>query len=90
MYIKIFHVISGMRPKLEKIHRGLDKILENIVEDHKASKTNGKDRANDLLSVLLNLQGDLEVPLTKDHIKAVMLVSVYMCYLVPIKFPCFY
>lgn len=85
-------MISGMRPKLEKIHRGLDKILENIVKDHKTSKTKGKDRANDLPSVLLNLQelGDLEVPLTKDHIKAVMLVSVYMCYLVPIKFPCIY
>lgn len=73
--VKILHVISGMRPKLEKIHRELDKILENIVKDHKASKSKGKDRANDLLSVLLNLQelGDLEVPLTNDHIKAVML-----------------
>ncbi|KAL6195869.1 hypothetical protein ACLB2K_031486 [Fragaria x ananassa] len=59
--IKVLHVISGMRPKLEKIHKGLDEILDNIVKDHKATKTRGKDGANDLLSILLKLQelGDL-------------------------------
>ncbi|PRQ33166.1 putative tabersonine 16-hydroxylase [Rosa chinensis] len=75
--IKVLHVISGMRPKLEKIHRGLDEILENIVKDHKATKTRGMDGENDLLSFLLNLQqlGVLEVPLTNDHIKGIMLVT---------------
>ncbi|XP_021833918.1 premnaspirodiene oxygenase-like isoform X2 [Prunus avium] len=76
---KILQVISGKRPKLEKIHRKIDMILDNIVKEHKASKeeaeNTGKDKANDLLGVLLNLQehGELEVPLTMNNIKAVLL-----------------
>ncbi|KAI5334252.1 hypothetical protein L3X38_024385 [Prunus dulcis] len=69
----------GLRPKLEKIHRKIDMILDNIVKEHKASKeeaeNTGKDKANDLLGVLLDLQehGELEVPLTMNNIKAVLL-----------------
>ncbi|VVA33932.1 PREDICTED: cytochrome P450 [Prunus dulcis] len=53
------------------------KILQVI--KHKASKeeaeNTGKDKANDLLGVLLDLQehGELEVPLTMNNIKAVLL-----------------
>lgn len=59
-------------------------ILDNIVKEHKASKEEaedtGKDKANDLLGVLLDLQehGELEVPLTMNNIKAVLLVSMFM------------
>lgn len=74
----------GLRPKLEKIHRKIDMILDNIVKEHKASKeeaeTTGKDTSNDLLGVFLNLQehGELEVFLTMKNIKAVLLVSIFM------------
>ncbi|GLT73329.1 hypothetical protein SLA2020_451970 [Shorea laevis] len=32
---KFVHVISGMKDKLEKIHRKIDKILENIIHEHR-------------------------------------------------------
>lgn len=68
-----------MRPKVEKVHKRIDKVLESIVNEHKATqKTDGKDRVNDLVAVLLNLQknGGLEFPLTNNNIKAVILVSM--------------
>ncbi|XP_022716763.1 cytochrome P450 71D10-like [Durio zibethinus] len=76
--IKLFHMISGMTAKLEKLHQDTDDILESIIEEHKASKANpknGDDVTDDLVDVLLNLQdhGGLEFPLTIDNIKAVIL-----------------
>ncbi|KAK8494965.1 hypothetical protein V6N12_003677 [Hibiscus sabdariffa] len=76
--IKFLPVITGMRAKLERLHRDLDAMLENIIEEHRASNANPKksdDEIHDLVDVLLNLQdhGDLEVPLTTDNIKAVIL-----------------
>lgn len=77
--IKLLHRISGMRPKLEKLHQEVDVILENILNEHREKKglrksdSNGKE--NDLVDVLLNLQdqGDFEFPFKTDGIKAVML-----------------
>ncbi|XVF03638.1 hypothetical protein REPUB_Repub05bG0010300 [Reevesia pubescens] len=76
--IKLLHLISGMRAKLEKLHHDVDEILESIIEEHRAGKTNqknGDDLTDDLVDVLLNLQdhGGLEFPLTNDNIKAVIL-----------------
>ncbi|KAK8575124.1 hypothetical protein V6N12_062800 [Hibiscus sabdariffa] len=76
--IKFLPVITGMRAKLERLHRELDAMLESIIEEHRASNANPKkrdDEIDDLVDVLLNLQdhGDLEVPLTTDNIKAVIL-----------------
>ncbi|MBA0823117.1 hypothetical protein Goarm_019869 [Gossypium armourianum] len=76
--IKLLHVISGMRAKLERFHHDLDSMLESIMEEHRASNANlenSDDETNDPLDVLLNLQdhGGLEFPLTTDNIKAVIL-----------------
>ncbi|XP_016702681.1 premnaspirodiene oxygenase isoform X3 [Gossypium hirsutum] len=76
--IKLLHVISGMRAKLERFHHDLDSMLESIIEEHRASNANlenSDEKPDDLLDVLLNLQGHggLEFPLTTDNIKAVIL-----------------
>ena len=78
---KWLHYISGMKAKLEKVHRKIDGILENIIDDHRKSKRMTKEgepeSQEDLVDVLLNLQehGDLGIPLTDDNVKAVILVS---------------
>ncbi|XP_038686424.1 premnaspirodiene oxygenase-like [Tripterygium wilfordii] len=74
--IKIFHMISGMEARLEKLHSRIDKILENIISEHKVKRVNSDTEvANDLLDVLLNVQdsGGFEFQLTTDNIKAVIL-----------------
>ncbi|EEF48740.1 premnaspirodiene oxygenase [Ricinus communis] len=82
--LKFIHVITGMKSRLEKLHRITDQVLEDIVNEHKAtraaSKNGGGDddkkEAKNLLDVLLDLQEDgslLQVPLTDDSIKAAIL-----------------
>lgn len=77
--IKLLHVVSGIRHKLEKIHKKLDTILENIINEHKArseaSEISEAEVDEDLVDVLLKVQkqGDLEFPLTTDNIKAILL-----------------
>ncbi|CAK9166891.1 unnamed protein product [Ilex paraguariensis] len=79
--LKFLQVISGMRPRLENIHKRIDEILENIVKEHKekekSTKTGEEAAEEDLVDILLKFQkhGDLEIPLTDSNIKAVILVS---------------
>ncbi|XVF71516.1 hypothetical protein PTKIN_Ptkin12aG0044000 [Pterospermum kingtungense] len=74
---KLLKKISLVRLKLEKLQRTSDRILENIINEHKeetnrTSETSKQKEGEDLLSVLLKLQqrSDLEIPLTNDKVKA--------------------
>ncbi|KAF2305570.1 hypothetical protein GH714_006825 [Hevea brasiliensis] len=77
--IKLLHLISTVRPKLERLHQIVDKIFENIIDEHRARKAVGKSSARceeeDFVDVLLNLQdhANLEFPLTNDNIKGVIM-----------------
>lgn len=80
--IKLLAKLSGIKPELERLHQVLDKILGNIINEHKAGKPVGKTldgEADDLVHVLLNCQenGDLGFSLTTDSIKAVIVVSEF-------------
>lgn len=81
--VTLIHLISGMRPKLERLHEKSDRIMENIFKEHKdkATTERGEDEAQeDLVDVLLKFHkdnGGLEFSLTTDNIKAVILVSIY-------------
>uniref|UniRef100_A0A7N2M8Q0 Cytochrome P450 n=2 Tax=Quercus lobata TaxID=97700 RepID=A0A7N2M8Q0_QUELO len=77
--IEVLQVISSLRHKLEKLHQGIDQILQKVLNEHKdnnleAKKGDGK-ADKDIVDVLLRLQrhGDLEHPLTDNSIKAVLL-----------------
>ena len=81
--LKFLHWISGVEPALEKIHRKIDKILDNIIEDHTSRRkamliSSDKSSKEDLLDVLLKVQGngELEFPFTTDNLKAVFLVCL--------------
>jgi cytochrome P450 len=70
--------VSGYRPKLERFHRQIDQILENILIEHKESKSKeGEgDVGEDLVDVLLKFQSgnDQDICLTDNNIKAIILV----------------
>ncbi|XP_050282566.1 premnaspirodiene oxygenase-like isoform X3 [Quercus robur] len=82
--LKFLGFLTGMKSALEKIQQNLDKILDDIVNEHKmkriATSTNkhepgpgDEDGDDDLVDVLLKLQemGELEFSITSNHIKAV-------------------
>ncbi|XP_065864688.1 cytochrome P450 726A27 [Euphorbia lathyris] len=72
--LKFLHYLSGEKTKLQKLHKETDQILEEIISEHKANAKVGA-QADNLLDVLLDLQknGNLQVPLTNDNIKAATL-----------------
>ncbi|KAF6153767.1 hypothetical protein GIB67_001000, partial [Kingdonia uniflora] len=74
---KFLHAISGIKPRLEKMHLKFDGILDGIIKDHKKNKAgaNKGESDEDLVDVLLRVQedGNLDVPITTDNIKAVIL-----------------
>ncbi|KAK6947052.1 Cytochrome P450 [Dillenia turbinata] len=74
------HVLSGMRPKIEKMHHKVDKMLESIIDVHKVSrerakKTKDEAEEEDLVDVLLKLQQreDFDFSVTNENVKAVIL-----------------
>ncbi|KAM5585305.1 cytochrome P450 71D11-like [Rosa sericea] len=75
----LLHMITGMRPKLERLHKKTDKILENIIKEHKdkaTSKGSEREAQEDLVDVLLKFHEGNDGPefnLTTDNIKAVIL-----------------
>ncbi|KAF5200810.1 Cytochrome p450 [Thalictrum thalictroides] len=73
---KFLHGISGVKHRLEKIHQEIDKILEEIINEHRQNRA--VKMQEDLLDVLLRLQNDnkLEFPLENNCIKALILVSI--------------
>ncbi|XVF03633.1 hypothetical protein REPUB_Repub05bG0009800 [Reevesia pubescens] len=76
--VKLLQYLTGLRPKLERMHRKVDKILQNVINEHKCSnglEKSSETESDDLLDVLLIHQkhGDLEFPLTTENIKSVIL-----------------
>jgi len=79
---KWLQYVTGLRPMIEKFHRQTDEIFENIIDEHKRAKyTKVKgdqgEVAEDLVDVLLKYEdgSDQDFSLTKDNIKAIILVS---------------
>ncbi|MBA0728333.1 hypothetical protein Golax_001238, partial [Gossypium laxum] len=68
--LKFLDVVSGLKHRVEKIHGEADRILGNIVNDHKEGIAKGI--REDLVDVLLRLQENGEVPLTDNNIKAII------------------
>ncbi|KAK7274167.1 hypothetical protein RIF29_15245 [Crotalaria pallida] len=73
-------LLTGLRPKLERSSLQTDKILENIINEHKEAtskaKENQDDAEEDLIDVLLRFDdgngNNQDICLTKNNIKAVI------------------
>ncbi|PON94057.1 Cytochrome P450, E-class, group I, partial [Trema orientale] len=76
---KFLHLLSGTRLKVKRLHKEADRIMENIIKEHKEDKAvenNGHgERGEDLVDVLLKFHNcsGTGFSLTADNIKAVIL-----------------
>ncbi|GKC98620.1 costunolide synthase-like protein [Tanacetum coccineum] len=86
--IKFLYVVSGLRSKLMKLHKTLDKIFNDIFEEHVGTHRHSLAEDEDLLDVLLKLkeEGGLEFPITNNNIKAIFVVSSNFMYFLNFNF----
>ncbi|XP_061340255.1 cytochrome P450 71D11-like [Gastrolobium bilobum] len=77
---KWLQLVTGFRPKLTRLHRKVDQILENIITEHKEKskhKEGHDDAVEDLIDVLLKFQdgydSNPDICLTNNNIKAIAL-----------------
>ncbi|CAL5207826.1 unnamed protein product [Lathyrus oleraceus] len=74
---KWLHLVSGLRQKLEGLHRQVDELLEKVIIEHKEAKQGQGEAEEDLVNVLLNFQGgnenEQDICLTDNNIKAIIL-----------------
>ena len=78
--------VTGLRPMLEKVHRKMDRILEDIVNEHREARSKAKEgheSEEDLVDVLLkfydgNNQSNQDICLTLNNIKAVIMVRILL------------
>ncbi|CAJ1932859.1 unnamed protein product [Sphenostylis stenocarpa] len=70
--------VTGFRHKIERLHQQIDRILQNIIIEHREAKSKGKEdqgeESGDLVDILLKLQddnhGNENICLTDNNIKA--------------------
>nr|A0A0S1TQ04.1 RecName: Full=Salviol synthase; AltName: Full=Cytochrome P450 71BE52; Short=SpCYP71BE52 [Salvia pomifera]ALM25794.1 cytochrome P450 71BE52 [Salvia pomifera] len=68
--VGLFKVMSRLRKRIVAVHKDTDRILDDVIHQHRAAKS---EEHKDLLDVLLQLQEDgLELPLTDENIKSVL------------------
>ncbi|KAK6161938.1 hypothetical protein DH2020_001779 [Rehmannia glutinosa] len=85
--ISLLQKMSGLRKRVMKLHQEADMILEDIINDHRILSNSTSDeiekQEDDLVDVLLRFQADdsLQLPLTTDNIKAVIVVSNHFEYI---------
>nr|AFK35275.1 unknown [Lotus japonicus] len=77
--------LTRMRSKFEYLHQKMDRILETIIDDHKANSRTKEGQVEggeeDLIDVLLkyeNSSTDQDFHLTIRNIKAILFVSIYI------------
>jgi cytochrome P450 len=74
-------VLTGLIPSLKSTFRELDVFFDQVIEEHKTKKSDG-DHLNslDFVDILLRLQknGMLDFELTKDNLKAIVMVYIYI------------
>jgi cytochrome P450 len=71
--------LTGNNARLERTVRRFDKFFDEIIEEHMKKRRDGivQEEQKDLVDILLEVKVSegLEMPLTMDNVKAVILVS---------------
>ena len=76
-YLGWIDYLTGIIASLKATLRALDALLDQVIKEHKILNVN--DDKEDFVHILLKLQkkGILEIALTQDNLKGVLLVSLF-------------
>ncbi|CAA0843289.1 Cytochrome P450 71B34 [Striga hermonthica] len=71
---KLLRVLSLNRVKLVRMRRRLDRILDEMLEEHRRKGRSGEFGGEDIVDVLIRMQrdGELQFPITDDYIKGIV------------------
>ena len=71
-------VLTGFSAKLRTTSKALDAVLDQIIDEHIKRGDSDQSDKKDFVDILLSLQrsGMLDISLTKENIKAILLVSL--------------
>ncbi|XVE56696.1 hypothetical protein DITRI_Ditri04bG0031400 [Diplodiscus trichospermus] len=75
-YLRWLDVLTGLIPRLKAVSEEIDKFFDHVIEEHRALKCHDEvTNKKDFVSIILQLQKDglLEMDLTHDNIKAILL-----------------
>ncbi|PIA58217.1 hypothetical protein AQUCO_00500273v1 [Aquilegia coerulea] len=74
--LKFLETVSGIKSKVKIIHQKVDKILDDIIREHKEIRIENQniEGEEDLVDVLLRIQEgqELELPITLENVKAII------------------
>lgn len=74
--VEFVYTFTGMKLRLQNTFKRFDQFFNEVLKEHLNPNRN-KEELKDLVDILLEIQkdGDTELPLTMENIKAIMLVS---------------
>ncbi|KAL0928902.1 hypothetical protein M5K25_000832 [Dendrobium thyrsiflorum] len=74
-FSSLFSFFDGSSFQMKRLHRAMDHVLDEIIMEHQKKKVVAGEMEEDLVDVLLRIQkkGELQVPLTMENVKAVIL-----------------
>ncbi|XP_020693452.1 premnaspirodiene oxygenase-like [Dendrobium catenatum] len=74
-FSSLISFLDGSSYQMKRLRREMDYVLDEIIMEHKEKKVVTHEMEEDLVDVLLRIQekGELQVPLTTDNVKAVIL-----------------
>ena len=81
-YLGWLDVLTGFSGRLRRTSNALNAILDQIIEEHQKNDDNDQSDKKDFVDILFYLQrnGMLDISLTRENIKAILLVSLSLSY----------
>ncbi|KAK6924764.1 Cytochrome P450 [Dillenia turbinata] len=75
--MEFIHSLTGMKSRLRDTFRRIDQLFDEIIKEH-LNRERVKEEHKNFVDVLLDMHKneEVEIPLTMDNVKSVMLVSV--------------
>lgn len=79
--MEFLHVLTGHKARVGRAFERFDKLFSDVIGERMKGWRCGEGQNRDFVDILigLHMEGDGEVPITMDNVKAILLVSAVTC-----------